>query len=588
MTEGRASESAEQVVALRRGSWALLASLLASLVVGSLLYDRSGWPGYLAGEATYLMQAKSLAEDFDLTYTRADFDRMVLAELGEPTDLALVSANGGRRITFDRPIPYALVLAPFLQLWPRQGFAIANVLLLAWVCWWVARILERRVGALGPLWVTVLVFASVLFSYVFLATGDLFLFAVTLLAFCGIATTIESDAPRGGSSRRWLVAGALLSIPVATEPLYFVLPLAAFFMATGRARGAARAALGMGFSIAFAMHLVVAWWSGGGPEILGASHFRFTPETGFPLVDFTAAEWPQAVRRLSALHWDGAPRFSWGVDPRLWFWDVIYLLFGRSIGLLPYFAPLLLVAIGARTRFRRPVVLAAVVWALAVILWHPFNIYGGEGAVANRLFLPIYAALWIAIGPVRRRGAFVALAAVLLAAPFLWRLWTSPWSYPIEQEVGYRHVTAMARGGLPYEASQRWLPGGDVADHNGLTVKFLTHRGWAETRRGRLVIDGKGPAELLVASLTALDALRLDFGREAPGQIEIRGAKLEERLLQPEGGISFRVTPRSWLRWHPMWWTPEPHWLYRLTLEVPEVPAQPLGFEIYGERFEEP
>ncbi len=563
------------------------------MLAGAALYDRSGWPACLAGEATYLMQAKSLAEDFDLAYTRADYDRWVLSSGGDATDLSLISANGGRQITFDRPFPYALYLAPFLALSPAHGFALANALLLIAVCLLAARGLEKRVGIWGPLSVAILVFASVLFAYVFLATGDLFLFAVTLLAFCllaGAAQGPTGDGGRrpasGGRTRRWMAAGALLAIPVATESHYLVLPVMACLVATGGARGAARAALGVGFSVALVLQIVVAWWVGGGLEILGASQFKFTPETGFPLVDFSAAEWPRQVRQLSALHWDGAPRFSWGLDPRLWAWDVIYLLVGRSIGILPYFAPLLLLGAGALAGLRRPFLIASVVWGLAVVIWHPFNIFGGEGAIANRLFLPVYGALWMLIGPPRRQTAVFALASVVLAAPFLWPLWASPWSYPIAPQEGYRHVTKVARALLPYEASQRRLPGGDVAEHNGLTIRFLTHRGWAETHRNRLVIDGKGPAELLVASLTPLDTLRLDFGKEAPGQIEIRGAALRERLLQPSGGISFRVEPRSWLRHHPMWWSPEPHWQYRLTVELPEVPDRNLGFQLYGERFE--
>lgn len=573
----------------------MLASLSVALVAGALLYDRSGWPACLAGEATYLMQAESLHQDFDLAYTRADYDRWVLAAGGDPTDLALVSTDGGRRIAFDRPFPYALYLVPFLKLAPRHGFALANALLLVAACWLSARVLERRIGHWGPVCVVVLAFSSVTFAYVFLATGDLFLFAVSLVAFwlvVGVppeaADGPRSPGPAAVSARRWMAAGALLAVAVATEPLLLVLPIAACFLAPEPARGALRAALAVGFSVSFVVLTVVEWWAGGGLEILGAQAFRFTPETGFPLVDFAAAEWSQRVRQLSALHWDGAPRLSWGLDPRLWLWDAVYLVLGRSIGLLPYFAPLLLLAAGGRDRLRRPLVLAALAWGLAVVIWHPFNLFGGEGAVANRRFLPVYGALWMAIGARSRWLGVLTISSVILASPFLWRLWSSPWSYPILENEGYHHVTRVARTLLPYETSQRRLPAGDVAEHNGLTVRFLDHRGWAETRRGRLVIDGKGPAELLVASLSPLDALRLDFGKEAPSQIEIRGAALRERLLTPGGGISFRVTPRSWLRFHPMWWSPEPHWLYRLTIELPETPDHNLGFELYGERFEDP
>ncbi|MEM7583872.1 MAG: hypothetical protein AAF560_10865, partial [Acidobacteriota bacterium] len=400
-------KSSSMPEALERGAWALLATLLGALLLSSLIYDRAGWPGLLAGEATYLMQARSLAEDFDLTYTRADFDRM-LQEGGNPTDLALVSASDGRQITWDRPFPYALYLAPFVGLWPSHGFAFANALLLSLVLGFAARTLARRIGSWSALWVALLTFGSVLYVYVFLATGDLFLFAVTLLAFCLLVDSFEAEtasAPAGKKPNkakpkkakpaepvppqapwRWLVAGGLLAIPVATEPLYLILVIAAVAM-VGRPSLAARAPVIVGFVFSSVVLFLVSWWVGGGPQLLGATAFRFTPQTGFPLVDFAAVEWPQTVRRLSAMHWDGAPRFSWGVDARLWGWDLVYLLIGRSIGLLPYFAPLLLIAVASRSGRRRPLLLAAVAWAVALVILHPFNIYGGEGAVGNRLFL---------------------------------------------------------------------------------------------------------------------------------------------------------------------------------------------------------
>ncbi len=573
-------------------------------LLAAISYDRTDWPSKLAVESTYLMQARSLGEDFDLVYTRADFDRMLLDDLGNPEDLALVTGSGGRRITFDRPFPYALYLAPFVRLWPRQGCAGATALLLALVSIFAARTLERRIGPWGATWVAVLVFASVLFAYVFLATGDLFLFALTLFAFCLVARAASRRRRANGSlpepgagdadafqQQRWLAVGALLAIPAATEPLYALLAVAALFAPPAADRRAARTALVFGFFAALLIQALVGWWSGGGLFGLGASSFRFTPETGFPLVDFTAGEWPQTVRRLAAFHWDGAPRFSWGLDPRLWWWDGVYLLAGRSIGLMPYFAPLLLLpVVGSFKGYRRPLALAAALWALGIVVVQPFNLYGGEGALANRFFLPVYGALWMMIAPAsRRRGtnvrmAFAVLMASALAAPFLWRLWTAPRDYPIDRGRGYRHVTTLARRMLPYETSQRRMPGGDAAEHNGLMVKFLSERGWAETRRGRLMIDAGGPLELLVGSTQPLDFLRFDFGRDAPGEIGIAGGKLEERLLMAGGGISFRVEP-SWRRRHPMWWTPQAQWLYCVTLELPEAGGKALAFEIQGEQF---
>ncbi len=590
---------------LRRTGWALLLTLLAAMLAGAAFYDRAGWPGAVAGEATYLMQAESLLEDGDLAYSRADFDRMLLAELGEPTDLALASGSEGRRITFDRPFPYALWLAPFLALSPSHGFALANAVLLALVCVAASLLLGRRLGGAAPLAVTVLVFASVSFAYVFLATGDLFLMALVVLAFALAAAGERSTAAPaqvygeagGAPPRRWWLVGALLAVPLATDPLYGLLLLAAFVIA---GRGAARANLTAGALIALLVLVGVQWWTGGGLHFIATERFRFTPETGFPLVDFTAAEWSATVHRLAALHWDGAPRLAWGLDLGLWLWNGLYLLLGRSIGLVPYFAPLLLIAGCGSLRGGRKAILAAVAAGLVLlVVLRPFNFYGGEGAVANRLFLPFYGALWWLLdAPARRRSegvahsarraALWAAVAGLVAAPFLWRLWQAPRAHPIDPGTGYRHVTPLARRLLPYETSQRRMPGGEVAEVGGLMVKLLTERAWVETRRGRLVVDGRGPAEMLIGSSLPLDVLRLDFGKQAPSAMQISGGEIGERILLAGGGISFRVLPRGVVRRHPMWWTPQRQRLYLLSFELPTATDQPLAFQLSGERVGEP
>lgn len=566
---------------IRRSGQTLLGVLLAAVLLGACFYDRADWPRLLQGEATYLMQADSLAHDFDLTYDRADYDRLLLRWQGDPPDLDLASADGDR-ITFDRPFPYALWLAPFQRLWPRHGFAIANALLLILASWVALRWLERALGPSAGWWVTVWIFASLTFAYVFLATGDLFLFAVVVLALALADPLAEVD-----STWRWPVAGVLLAIPLVSDPLYGVLPLAVLFTMPAARRGALRSAFVLGLLGGLTVMAGAAWWTGGGIPWVSQTSFRFTPETGFPLVDFTAGEWTASVKRLSALYWQGAPRLSWGLDLRLGGWNAVYMLLGRHLGILPYFAPVLLLFLGTAPSRRRPLLLAVAAWILGLLIFHPFDLAGGEGALGNRLFLPLYGALLLL--PMRKdrpswQLATAAVAVGLLALPFLWRAWAQPWAYPIAEDRGYHHVTAVGRSLLPYETSQRWIPAGQAVQHNDLWIRFLNDGGWPETRRDRLLIDGAARLELLIASPFELDVLRLDFGADAPSRLELDGGKVGERVLLSDGGISFRVLPRGWTRRHPLWWTPQRQWLYLLALEMPQAEDAPLAFRLAGER----
>jgi hypothetical protein len=167
---------------LRFGSWAVLGLLLAATLAGALTFDRRSWPGLVGDEATYLMQAQSLAWDFDVHYSRRDYDRFVAQWGTQPDGLILQSGDGGRTLVYAKPASYALWIAPFLRLSPLRGAAIANVLLLALAAVLTARVLARRLGPAAPLWVAVWIFGSVAFAYVFWAHSDLFLMSLTAIA----------------------------------------------------------------------------------------------------------------------------------------------------------------------------------------------------------------------------------------------------------------------------------------------------------------------------------------------------------------------------------------------------------------------
>ncbi|HSF43882.1 MAG TPA: hypothetical protein VLT87_29085, partial [Thermoanaerobaculia bacterium] len=144
---------------LRTWSWAVLALLLAATLAGAATLDRRSWPELMGDEATYLMQAQSLAWDFDLRYSRADYDRFVAQWGKKPDGLILQSGEGGSALLYSKPISYSLYIAPFVRLSPVRGAGIANALLLALAGIVTARTLSRRIGPSAPLWVAASLFA---------------------------------------------------------------------------------------------------------------------------------------------------------------------------------------------------------------------------------------------------------------------------------------------------------------------------------------------------------------------------------------------------------------------------------------------
>lgn len=604
--------------------WSVLGLLLLALLVGAVTADRSTWPSLVGDEATYAMQAASLAFDGDLAYEREDYDRF-LRHWGRPPDgLILQSRSAGAEITFSKAYLYALAVAPAVRFAPVRGPLVVNALLLALAALASAWVLERRVGPAAALWVAVACFASVAFAYTFWIHADLFLMCCTAL---GLALVYWGEPPAVVHSRmtdvyqpprgvwesaggwrplpRWFLAGLLLAVPGAYRPLYLGLLLPAIFAARAeavedRSRVTPRlAALLLGAVILLGSTALVQWSAGGHWSAYGGERQGFYGYTGFPDVDFPRAEWFESVRRwgnTSWLHDEAMSRPVAYLDGGLLGWNTVYFLAGRNVGVLPYFLPVVLgLALFVPWRGRGWLLLAVVLAVAALFFLRPFNFYGGTGALANRYFLPLYPAFWFLAGrgPTPRdlagwgRGAMAA-AVALLAVPFLLPLWSAPRAFPIGDDARYRYVSSWAVRWLPYETTQSHVPGGRDKNVNGLWVKLLTgvelapeggEAGYVLLPEGfaglpdTLGVD-RGPARLLVGSGEPLESLYLEFGPGAPAELAVGGAELKRTVLSPDGGTGHLLELAGPRAVHPMWWTADDFHLYEITLARPETPAR--------------
>lgn len=589
---------------LRVAGWTVLVLLLLATLVAAVTFDRGAWPGLVGDEATYAMQAASLAHDADLLYERRDYDRFV-EHWGVPPDgLILQSRTAGARMIYGKAVPYALVLAPVVRFAPVRGGPLVNALLLALTALLVARVLGRRVGPAAPLWTAVFVFASVSFVYVFWVHADLFLLCCTAaglaLAYAGepratvrVAMSELYRPPRGvwesaGPWRpvlRWLAVGALLAVPTAYRPLYAGLLLPALLAARAEAveerggGGRRVAAVILGFVLLLAVTAGVQWAAGGHPSPYGGERQGFYQRTGFPQVDFPGVGgWEESIRRWGNTSWlhEGAVTGKLDLlDLGLWGWNGLYWLAGRTVGALPYFLPLVLGFAawrGGRGRWALPLAVAAAV--AAFFLLRPFNWYGGGGAVANRYFLPLYPAFWFLAGraPAERdaaggRRALGALLVALLAAPFLWPVWSAPRAFPVGEDGRYRHVSQWAERLLPYETTLSHVPGGHDRNVDGLWVKVISGAG---VTAGSYRLRDGGPAELLVGSPQPLESLVVDFAAGGPANLRLAGAEVAQTALTADGGTTFLLELADPRAVHPMWWTSEDWYLYQLELAPAE------------------
>lgn len=567
-------------------NWSLLGLLLAALLAGAISLDRSTWPSLMGDEATYLMAAESLAWDQDLTYTRADYDRFVAHWDSPPEGLILQSDDQGFTMVYGKPPYYPLYLAPFVRLSPTRGAGIANAMLLALIACVVAVILGRKIGEAAPLWVAVFLFASVTFTYVFWAHADLFLMCLVALALSLVYSggpplrehltemyaDMELEDP-GRFALRWLAVGALLAVVALSRPFYGTLLLPACLAIPRNRRLPGLAALfgGTLFTCLILVginHFVFGQWTSYGGERLG-----FYSRTGFPLVELSPDEWPQLVGQRGSGSWiEPEKRTPYSFDGRLTSYNLLYFAAGRSVGVLPYFLPLLLGFFAYRHERGRWSLLVAAGLAMACFLYvRPFNFYGGGASIGNRYFLPVYPAFWFLA--VRRRPPWLPMLIAAAAALAIFPLWKDPLAFPRSADGGYRHVSPLARQYLPYETTQDHLKPSGAEDftHHGLWIKPLGpevrasggEKGWITSRPGATV-------ELLVGSSRALRGLELEVAEPGVARLGgLEGAALSEMLLAPSGRTAFDLLLGEPTARHRMWWSKDLFHLYRLRFELP-------------------
>jgi hypothetical protein len=575
--------------------WCGLGALLLATLAGACLFDRTGRPSLVGDEATYAMQAASLAWDFDLAYSRADYERFVSQWGGPPDGLILQSGDGGAHITYGKPFLYALAIAPFVRVAPVRGGLIANAVYLAAAAVLAGWALRRRLGDSAPLWVAVFLYASVAFGYAFWVHADLFLLATTAAGLALVYSSgrgsheplppLYEEAPSRRSFLRWFLAGALLVVAGAFRPFYLALLLPAALAARSEPkRRPAFLGLLAGAAALLLVTALVQQMSGGSWSGYGGERGGFYPRTGYPEVDFPASRWSQVLQQWGNTSWLQEGGVDPSYNPKLLAWNAAYFLVGRNVGVLPYFLPLLVgfLAFGrdrlGRDGGRWAIPLAVALAVLGFFVLRPFNFYGGGGAIANRYFLPLYPAFWFLAG--RPLAARWSLPVVACAGAFLYPLWLHPTAFPIGEDGRYRHVGKVAERILPYETTQSHIPGGQDFAANGVWCKLLSHSVYHVEGTELLRLVGDARVDVLVGSPEPLHGVQLRFDAQAPSHLEVGGRDLRPTILHPDGGLTYEVPLAHARAVHPMWWTADDYYLYELDLRLPGAPAAPIGMEI--------
>ena len=538
----------------------LLWTLVLALALAAAVFDPRDWPYTVGDEGVYSMQAQSLAFDFDFRYEEADYRRYQRTTGKVPDPLILQSVNGGETLVYSKPVFYSLFLAPFVRLAPERGPIVANLVLLIVAALLLECLLLRRVGADGPLVAAFLLFFSVTFGHVFWVHADLFYLVVTALGLCCLDPWLEGKTL---PPARLVAGGVLLATAGAGRPFYLAV-LAGVLLAAGptlrNAWGRRAAAIVLAAALVLLLGSTGLHRAGGGdwsPYV--GERQGFGSATGYPDIDFDRERWPELLAAYGGASWSRSGFLLPSFEPELLGHNMVYALLGRSVGIVPYFLPIVLACACLRPGSRRKWLLAGMAMGLiAFLIKSPYNFYGGAGAIANRWFLPLYPVCWFLIErpPSRRWLVATSLAATMFVAP----LWFSAASFPLEIETDtgarrLRYVSPAAKRLLPIETSQVQLSSatGEV-QHGDLRVRLLGNGVWphgADGIRYRPGADG----ELQIGSPVPLAGLTVELVPVETGVGEAVSIVVERPL---------RIAR------HRYWYGAIPLNYYRL--ELPEIP----------------
>ena len=455
----------------------LLVSLVALVVFGAVAVSidvpRTAL-GFKSDEATYYMMAHSLAEDGDLTYRREDLARVwhefpsgplgVFLKKGRTVDVDSVQGIPFVRVT-SRPDPdrtrlyygksyiYPVFAAPFVLLAGTSGFLLFHACLLACAIFAAYLFVNARSSpAVAALVSSAFFLAAVPAGYFVWMTPELFnLVVVTLGFFCWLYKEVAPpDLPRG---LRWLrtprsdtVALLLLAVATVSKPpnALLIAPMVLWFAARRQWWNAISAGVRFG--------LVVVLLFAANVAITGDVNFqggeRNTYYRDFPFLDddsgFSVGLDRATNRVLSEIIFDEDVFWS-----RLGH-NLVYFFIGRHSGLIPYFFPgvfalaCFLWPSSRREPWQWLVLATAMAWVVVLVVWIPYNYFGGAGVLGNRYFMNTYGLFLFLLPPLKHTA--VAFAPWVVGALFTAPITLNPFY------ASFRPHEVMKHGPL------RWLP----------------------------------------------------------------------------------------------------------------------------------
>jgi hypothetical protein len=440
------------------GVTASVALLLVLLAFATTIDFPKAVHGFKGDEATYYSLGHSLARDFDFAFEHKDLVR-VWEEFPGPEGIFLKRGKVDHlrrsrtfpffrwvktedpvrtRLYYGKPYIYPLAAAPFVFLFGTNGFLVLHALLLSLDFFlaytFLAAFARSDLAALGY---TVAFFAaSIVPVQLVWLTPELFNFSLVLYAFFlwtykEVAGTRQDQRTAPGflyGRGADYLASVLIGVLTFSKPNHAILlfPLCALAASRRQWRHATLLALIWALSTGALFGLNAA--TSGEFNYQGGDRKTFYGYTGFPFANdretFESIN-PTVLREAVLPTGVLVNQYTLTVLRH----NVVYFLFGRFSGLLPYFFPglvsLVLFFVRPSRRLWQWLIVATIAGgALTLLLLTPYTYSGGGGPVGNRYFLSFYP-LFLFLTP-SLGGLWSSLVALAVGALFTAKIVMNP------------------------------------------------------------------------------------------------------------------------------------------------------------------
>ena len=563
----------------------LLIGLVFLIVMGAVArtvdIPRAGY-GVKSDEATYVVMALSAAYDLNLSYERGDLERFaglyhqgpegIFLKRGKTLRLSVRSPFPyvhliGRsdpdqgRLYFGKAFIYPVFAAPFVRIFGLNGMLIFHVLLFGVaLCCAYFFLAAQSAPVPAALFTTAFVAAAAVPVYGVFLMPEAFNFTLVFLAyFLWLYKEVQSS-PSSIFDGPWTDAAAAVLLGMATysKPIpnvFLVAPLVLLLFWRRRwDRGLAVGAVAVSVAaLFFVLNAAVSGefnYQGGDRRT-----FYSTPSPDLPDFPFDSPESTWDRFGSDTVTTDGTAALGVLTSPRTLHWfrhNIVYFLFGRHFGLVPYYFPgivaivLWLMSSARRDVWRILVFATFVVASVGLLLVLPFTWSGGGGPPGNRYLISAYPVLLFLVPPLA--STWPGLLAWVGGAIFTAKILVTPFAsakstWLISERGPLRRlpVELTMVGDLPVNLAQplraRVLYGRDPF----MLLYFLDQNAWPPEPPG-MWVSGSGWADIVVRTVDPIDHLVVEAESPIRTVLSVSIGAEEVRVpLEPRRVVTFDV-----------------------------------------------